>query len=128
MIEFIKCTLICDQLLTMDSYDPNISFILCWKLITGCWIWYCINNIWDCKIFIIQTSSTGFHVNLNLHPLHFVIQHFSHIKLSYPSLEIKLVLIYWIMKILQSHILLIQYQIQQPVINFQHRINEMFGS
>ena len=73
-------------------------------------------------IFIIQTSSNWFHVNLILHPLHFVIQKFSHMKFSYLPLEIKLVLIYWMMKVLQSHTSLIQSQIHQLVINFQHRL------
>ena len=53
---------------------------------------------------------------------------FSHMKLSYLPLEIKLVLIYWMMKILPSYISLIQYKIHQPSINFQHRLNEMCGS
>ena len=39
-------------------------------------------------IFTIRTSSTWFHVNLILHPLHFVIQKLSHMKLSYLLLEI----------------------------------------
>ena len=58
-------------------------------------------------MFIIQTSSTLFHVNLILYPLHFVIQQLSHMKLSYIPLERNLVLIYWMMKTLQSHILLV---------------------
>ena len=53
-------------------------------------------------IFIIQTSSTWFHVTLILHPLHSVIQQLLHLKFSYLMLEIKLVLIYWMTKILQS--------------------------
>ena len=28
-------------------------FSLCWGLMTGWWIWDCISDIWDCKIFII---------------------------------------------------------------------------
>ena len=39
----------------------------------------------------------------------------------------QLVLIYWMMKILQCFMLLIQYQIYQPVINFQHRLRKMCG-
>ena len=42
-------------------------------------------------MFIIKTSSTWFHVNLILHPLHFLIQQLLHMKLSYPPLEGKLV-------------------------------------
>ena len=74
-------------------------------------------------MFIIQTSSTWFHVNLILHPLHSVIQKFSHMKLSYLPLEIKLVLIYWMMNTLESRISLIQSHIYQTVINSQHRLN-----
>ena len=38
------------------GYFPLISMIhtffsLCWKLITGCWIWYYISDIRDCKVF-----------------------------------------------------------------------------
>ena len=77
---------------------------------------------------MIKTSSNWFHVNLILNPLHFVIQKWSHMKFSYLPLERKLVLIYLMMKISQSHISLIQYQIHQPVINFQHRLNTMCGS
>ena len=77
---------------------------------------------------MIKTSSTWFHVNLILNPLHFVIQKWSHMKFSYLPLERKLVLIYLMMKISQSHISLIQYQIHKPVINFQHRLNTMCGS
>ena len=63
-----------------------------------------------------------------LHQLLFVIQQFSPMKLSYLPLERILVLIYWTMNILQSHISLIQYQIHQLVINFQHRLKTMCGS
>ena len=83
---------------------------------------YYFNNILK-VVFIIQTYSTWFHVNLILHPLHFVIQQFSHVKFSYLPLEINLVLIYWIMKTLQSRISLIQYPIHHQVINSQHSIN-----
>ena len=79
-------------------------------------------------LFTIQTSSTLYHVNLILHPLHFVIQQLSHMKLSYLPLERKLVLIYCMMKILPSLLSLIKYQIRQPVINFQQRLNEICGS
>ena len=75
-------------------------------------------------IFIIHISTTWFYVNLILHPLHFFIQKFSPMKFSYLPLERMLVLIYWMMNILQSHISLIQSQVHQPVINFQHRLNE----
>ena len=73
-------------------------------------------------LFMIQTLSTWFHVNLILHPLHFMIQQFSHMKLSYLRLERKLVLIYWIMNTLQSRISLIQSQIHQPFVNSHHRL------
>ena len=73
-------------------------------------------------LFITQTSSTWFRVKLIRHPLHFVIQQFSHMKFSYLLLEIKLVLIYWIMNILQSLMSLIQSKICQPFINFKHRL------
>ena len=43
-------------------------------------------------------------------------------------MERKLVLIYWMMNILQSLMSLIQSQIHQPVINFQHRLRKMCGS
>ena len=74
-------------------------------------------------MFIMKTSSTLFHVNFILHPLHFVIKQFSHMKLSYLPMEIKLVFIYWMVKILQSCISQIQYKINQLIINFQHRLN-----
>ena len=45
-------------------------------------------------------------------------------KLGYIPLERKLVLIYCMMKTLQSRISLIQSQIHQPVINYQHRLNK----
>ena len=73
-------------------------------------------------IFIIQTSSTWFHVNLILYTLHLVIQQPSHIKLSYLPIERKLVLIYWIMKTLKSHTSLIHPQINRLVINFHHKL------
>ena len=42
------------------------------------------------KLFvIIWTCSTLLHVNLILHPLHFVMQKFSHMKLSYLLLKKK---------------------------------------
>ena len=46
-------------------------------------------------------------------------QKFSRMKFSYRPMERKLVLIYFMMDILQSHISLIQFQIKHPVINFQ---------
>ena len=90
-------------------------------------ILHSFNNILK-VLFTIWTSSTLFHVNLILHPRCFVIQKFSHMKLIYLLLERKLVLIYWMMKILQSLMSLIQYKIHQPVINFQHRLRKMCGS
>ena len=78
-------------------------------------------------IFIIQTSSTRLHVIVILHPIHLGIQTLSHMKLSYLPMEIKLVLIYWMKKILQSHTSLIQYQVHHPVINFHHKLREICG-
>ena len=77
---------------------------------------------------MIWTRSTSFYVKLILNTLHFVIQKFSHMKLSYLLLEIKLFLIYWMMNILQYFLSLIKYQIHQPVINFQHSIRKICGS
>ena len=53
-VDFIKRALICARFFSIDSYDPRNSFSLCWKLMNGWWIWYCISDIRDCKIFIIQ--------------------------------------------------------------------------
>ena len=52
----------------------------------------------------------------------------SYTKLSYLILERKFNTIYWMMKILQSLISLVQYQIHQPVINLQHRLKQMCWS
>ena len=79
-------------------------------------------------VFIIQNSSTWFHVKLILDPLHFLIQQSSHIKLRYLPLEIKLVLIYLMIKILWSHMSLIQYQTHHLFSNFHHILNKMWGS
>ena len=57
----------------------NINIVSPYKTITPQVLYY-FNNILK-LIFIIQTSSTWFHVKLILHPLRFVIQQFSHIKL-----------------------------------------------
>ena len=75
-------------------------------------------------IFIIQTSSHLFRVYLILDPLRLVIQQLSNMKWVYLPLEKKLVLIYWMMNILQSHISLTQSQIHQPFINFQHSLKK----
>ena len=82
---------------------------------------YSFGNIMK-VIFMIQTSSTLFHAYLILNPLHLVIQQLSHMTLSYLPLEINLVLIYWMMKILQSHTSLIQYQIYHMGIKFHHSL------
>ena len=79
-------------------------------------------------IIMIQTSSTWFHENLILHPLHLMIKQLSHTTLSYLPLERKLVLIHWMINILQSLTSLILYQIFELVINFHHRLREMIGS
>ena len=60
-------------------------------------------------------------MRLILHPLHFVIKQWLHVKLSYLLLERKLFLIYWMVNILQSLRSLIQSQIHHPVIKFQCR-------
>ena len=86
----------------------NIIFVCPWKTIT-LQVLYCFNKILK-LFFIICTCSTWSHVNLILHPLHFVVQKFSHMKLSYLILERKLILIYWMMKILKSLMSLIQSQ------------------
>ena len=65
---------------------------------------------------------------LDLNPLHSLIQQFSHMKLSYPLLDRKLVLIYLAMNILQSLMSLIKFKTHQSVINFQHRLNQICGS
>ena len=78
-------------------------------------------------IFMIQNSSTLFHANFILHPLHLVMGKLSHMKLSYLPLERKLVLIYWMIKILQSITSLILSPIRQLVINFHHRLSKMCG-
>ena len=97
----------------------NIIIISPYNTITIQVLYYFKNTLK--VLFIIKTLSTWFHVDLILQPLHSVIQKFSHIKLSYIPLEIKLVLIYWMMKTLQYLISLIQSQIHQPFINSQHR-------
>ena len=73
-------------------------------------------------IFMIQNSSTWFHANFIVHPLHLVMKQLSHMTLSYLPLERKLVLIYWMMKILKSLTSLILSQIRQLFINFHHRL------
>ena len=83
---------------------------------------YLLNKILQ-VLFVIHTSSNLFNVNLILHPLHSVIRQFSHTKLSYLLMEIKLILIYWMMNILQSLMPLMKSQIRQPLVNFQHRLN-----
>ena len=88
---------------------------------------YSFNNILK-VFFVVQTSSTIFHVKLILHPLNFVIQQFSNMKLSYLLLEIKLVLNYFMMNILPSFMSLVQSQIRHPVVNFQHMLRKICGS
>ena len=53
-IEFIKRSLSCDKLFSIDSNDPHIFLSLCWTLTKGWIIWGCIIDIRDFKIFIIQ--------------------------------------------------------------------------
>ena len=81
---------------------------------------YSFNNILKVSL-VIWTWSTLFYVNLILHPFHFVIKQWLHMKLSYLLLERKWVLIYLMMNILQSLRSLIQSQIHHPVIKFQCR-------
>ena len=103
----------------------DIIIISPWKKI-ALLVPYYFNNI--LKLFFINsTSSTWLHVNLILHPLHFVIQKLSRIKLSYLLMERKLVLIYWMMNILQSLISLIKWQNFHPVIKFQHKLRKICG-
>ena len=119
-----------NQTILSLSTDPimfglmNTIFVSPYNTIT-LQVIYHVNNILK-VLFIIHTSSTWFHVNLILHPLHSTIQQFSHMKLSYPFLEIKLVLIYCMIKLLQSRTSLILYQINQMVINFQYRLNKIW--
>ena len=57
IIMFMNLTsfyLVCDGIFSVDSYDPHIFLIMFWKLMTGWWIWYFINDRRYCKIFIIQ--------------------------------------------------------------------------
>ena len=49
-------------------------------------------------------------------------------EIELPTHGNKLVFVYWMMKILQYLISLIQSQFFQTVIDFQHRLNEMCGS
>ena len=49
-------------------------------------------------------------------------------KFSYLLMEREYVLIYWIINILQSLISLVQSQIRQSIINFQHSLNNICGS
>ena len=103
----------------------NIIFFSPQKTSTSQVIYY-LNKILK-FLFVIHTPSTWFRVNLILHPIHSSIQQFSHMKFSYLLLEINLALIYFMMKILKYPMSLIKSQIHQPVINFQHRLNEMCG-
>ena len=116
-----------NQIKMFSSTDPimfglmNLVLVYPYKTST-LQVIYSFENI-PKLIFIIQTSSTPwFHINLILNPLHFVIKKWSHMKLSYLPMVRKLVLIHWMIKILQSHISLIQSQIHEPVISFQQRL------
>ena len=86
-------------------------------------VFYSFKNI-PKVFFIFRTCSTWFHVNFILHPLHFVIQNNSHMKLINLLLERKVVLIYWMTNIIQSIMSLIQYQIHHLVINFQNKLRK----
>ena len=59
-------------------------------------------------------------MNLIFRPLNFVIQQFQHMKLSYLLMERKM---FWFFydEYFTTPLKLVQYQIHQPVINFQHR-------
>ena len=70
------------NIITVSKYKTSILLVI-----------YYFNKILK-GMFIIQTSSTLFHVGLVLHTLHFVIQQLSHIKLIYIPLEIEFVFIY----------------------------------
>ena len=54
VLDFIKRTLIYDCLFSIDSNGPHIFLNLCRKFMNGWWIWYCINDMRNYKIFIIQ--------------------------------------------------------------------------
>ena len=77
------------NIIIISSYKTNILHVL-----------YYFKNILK-VLFIIETSSTGLNVNLILHPLHSLTKQLSNMKLGYLLLERKLVLIYWMMRILQ---------------------------
>ena len=102
----------------------NIIIVSAYKTITLQVLYY-FKNILK-FLFTIHISSTWFHMSLILHPIHSGIKQFSHMKLSYLLLERILVLIYCMMKILQPLLSLIQSQIYQPVINFQHRLKHVW--
>ena len=59
-LNFIKFYSVCDGIFLIDSYYPHIFLILRCKLMTCWWIWYFINDISYCKIFIIQWIKTNF--------------------------------------------------------------------
>ena len=123
LLQELLCTEIQKKYISIDPILLgliHITLLYPWNTITLLVI-YPFKNIVK-LFFIIFTWSNWFHVNLILHPLHFVIQQLSHMELSYPPLERKLVLIYWMMNILKYHISLIQYQINHLFINFQHRL------
>ena len=103
----------------------NIIIISPWKTSTLP-VCYSFNKILK-FFFVIRNWSTWFRVNLILHPLYFLIQQLSHIKLSNLLVEIKLVLIYWIINILKYLMSLIQSQIHQAVINLWYRLRKFVG-
>ena len=104
----------------------NISIIALYKT-SIIQVFYYLNKIMK-LFFMIRTYSTLLHVKLILHPLNCVIEKLSHIKLSYILLGRKLGLIYWIMKVLQSLLSLMQSQIRNEVVNFQNMIRKMCWS
>ena len=106
-------------LLTTDPImlgSVNIILVSTYKTST-LQVFYHFKNIRK-LLFIIQTSSTWFHVNLILHTIYVLIEQLSHMKFSYLPLKKKLAFIYWTINILHSLISIIQSQIHHPVINF----------
>ena len=77
------------QAIFLLSTDPimfgliHIILVSPYKTITPQVIYFFRNIL--TFLFIIQTSSTWFRVNLILHPLHFVIQKFSNVKIYLPT-------------------------------------------
>ena len=59
-LDFVKCTLIWYGIFSIGINYPHIFISLCWKLMTGWWIWDYINDIMVFKI-ICPISSNQFY-------------------------------------------------------------------